>query len=121
MWPTLGALYEPEEEGEALEKRMARGEAAFTPLHALALMLFMVLYPPCLATAIAVKLQAGSVNYMVLSIVYPMLLGLVSATLVFSLGSLLDLTGLQAMIGFYALALGLTIFMGIYKTKPQKN
>jgi hypothetical protein len=43
---TLGALYEPEEEGEALETRMARGEKAFTDLHALALMLFMVLYPP---------------------------------------------------------------------------
>ena len=61
---TLGALYEPEQEGEALEQRMAKGEAGFTALHALALMLFMVLYPPCLATSIAVKLQAGSARWM---------------------------------------------------------
>ena len=56
---TLGALYDQEEEGEALEQRMAKAETGFTPLHALALMLFMVLYPPCLATSIAVKLQAA--------------------------------------------------------------
>jgi len=115
---TLGALYEQEEEGEALEARMARGETQFTPLHALALMLFMVLYPPCMATAIAVKLQAGSVKWMLFSIAYPMLLGLAVAVLVFSLGGALGLTGLQAMFGFYALALAFTIFMGFFKNDP---
>jgi len=116
---TLGALYEQEEEGEALEQRMARGETDFTSLHALALMLFMVLYPPCMATAIAVKIQAGAVKWMLFSIGYPMLLGLVVATLVFSLGSALDLSGLQAMFAFYALALAFTIFMGFYKNQPE--
>ncbi|MBN1850560.1 MAG: ferrous iron transport protein B [Deltaproteobacteria bacterium] len=114
---TLGALYEQEEEGEALEKRMAKGEEGFTPLHALALMLFMVLYPPCLATAIAVKIQAGSARWMLFSIIYPMVLGIAVAILVFSLGSALGLSGLQAMFAFYGLALALTIFMGLYKNK----
>jgi ferrous iron transport protein B len=109
---TLGALYEQEEEGEALEQRMARGEAGFTPLHALALMLFMVLYPPCLATSIAVKLQAGSVKWMLFSMTYPMVLGLAFSTLVFSLGSALGLSGLQAMFAFYGLALAFTVIMG---------
>ena len=116
---TLGALYEQEEEGEVLEERMARGEEGFTPLHALALMLFMVLYPPCIATSIAVKLQAGSVKWMLFSIAYPMLLGILVAILVFSLGSALCLSGLQAMFAFYGLALAITIFMGFFKNKSD--
>ena len=109
---TLGALYEPEQEGEALEQRMAKGETDFTALHALALMLFMVLYPPCLATSIAVKLQAGSLRWMFFSMGYPMALGLTVAILVFSGGSALGLNGLQAMVFFYALALAVTIAAG---------
>jgi ferrous iron transport protein B len=118
---TLGALYEQEEEGEALEQRMAKGEAGFTPLHALALMLFMVLYPPCLATSIAVKIQSGSVKWMLFSIAYPMLLGIVVASMVFTIGSALQLSGLQAMAGFYGLALAFTIFMGFFKNKNEYN
>lgn len=116
---TLGAIYEQEEEGEDLETRMAKGESGFTSLHALSLMLFMVLYPPCMATAMAVKLQAGSVKWMLFSIGYPMALGIVVATLVFSLGSALGLSGLQAMFGFYLLALLFTVFMGLFKNKPE--
>ena len=118
---TLGALYEPEEEGEALEQRMAKGEEGFTPLHALALMLFMVLYPPCLATSIAVKLQSGSVKWMLFSIIYPMVLGFVGATMVFSVGRALNLNGLQAMAAFYGLALAFTIFMGLFKNQVQQT
>ncbi len=109
---TLGALYQQEEEGEALEQRMKREEEGFTPLHALALMIFMVLYPPCLATAIAVKLQAGSVKWMLFSIGYPMLLGLAVASLIFSAGRAMELSGLQAMVGFYGLALAVAVTMG---------
>jgi ferrous iron transport protein B len=116
---TLGALYEQESDGQALEERMAKGEADFTPLHALALMLFMVLYPPCMATAMAVKLQAGSAKWMLFSIGYPMLLGVAIASLVFSIGSALGLSGLQAMFGFYGLALAFTLFMGLFSSKQK--
>lgn len=116
---TLGALYEQEEEGEALEQRMAKGEAGFTPLHALSLMLFMVLYPPCLATAIAVKVQAGSIKWMLFAMIYPMVLGLVAAVLVFSGGSALGLSGLEAMFAFYGLALVFTIIMGFTGKKSE--
>ncbi|WP_024336015.1 ferrous iron transport protein B [Desulfotignum balticum] len=109
---TLGALYEQGDASESLESRMARGEQDFTPLHALALMMFMVLYPPCLATAIAVKLQSGSVKWMLFAMGYPMLLGLVVASLIFTGGSLLGLSGLQAMAAFYLLALAITIAAG---------
>ncbi|MDD3800621.1 MAG: ferrous iron transport protein B [Desulfuromonas thiophila] len=110
---TLGALYLPQEDNETLEQRMAQGEEGFTALHALALMLFMVLYPPCLATAMAVKLQTGSLGWMLFSLGYPMVLGLLVASLVFTGGSLLGLSGLQAMMAFYLLALLITTVVGL--------
>ncbi len=116
---TLGALYQSDEKGEALEQRMAKGEKGFTPLHALALMLFMVLYPPCLATAIAVKLQTGSVKWMLFSIIYPMVLGVAVAILVFSGGRALGLTGLEAMAAIYGLALAVTVLTGFLKSKTE--
>jgi ferrous iron transport protein B len=117
---TLGALYDQGETGDqSLEKRMAEGEAGFTPLHALALMLFMVLYPPCIATTIMVKIQSGSIKWMLFSMIYPMALGLMVAVLVFTGGSALGLTGLQAMFAFYGLALAATIVTGLIKNREE--
>lgn len=111
---TLGALYDQGETGDqSLERRMAEGETGFTPLHALAVMLFMVLYPPCIATTIMVKIQSGSIKWMLFSMLYPMVLGLMAAVLVFTGGSALGLTGIQAMFCFYGLALGATIVAGL--------
>lgn len=114
---TLGALYQQEEEGETLEKRMKKGEAGFTPLHALALMLFMVLYPPCIATTIMVKLQTGSFKWMFFSMIYPIVLGLMVASLIFTGGNALGLNGLQAMILFYMMALATTVATGFINNK----
>jgi ferrous iron transport protein B len=114
---TLGALYEQEEEGESLETRMDRGEKGFTPLHALALMLFMVLYPPCVATSIMVKIQTGQIRWMMFSMIFPIVLGAAVATLIYSGGTLFELSGLQAMIAFYGLALAITIGTGFLKNK----
>ncbi|WP_321491709.1 ferrous iron transport protein B [uncultured Desulfobacter sp.] len=118
---TLGALYEQDDAGGdgSLESRMARSEEGFTPLHALALMMFMVLYPPCLATSIAVKLQSGSVKWMLFGMFYPMVLGISVATFIFTGGTLLGLNGLQAMGVFYGIALGTTIATGFIKTKSE--
>lgn len=114
---TLGALYQQEEEGESLETRMERGEKGFTALHALALMLFMALYPPCVATGIMVKIQTGEIRWMIFSMIFPIVLGVSVATLVFSGGTLLGLTGLQAMFVFYGLGLVTTIGTGFLKTR----
>ncbi len=122
---TLGALYQPEEgdeAGQTLEQRMGSQQEGFTPLHALALMLFMVLYPPCIATTIAVKLQTGSIKWMVFAMTYPMLLGLGVAVFIFTVGSMLALTGQQAMMAFYGLALLFAIIMGFvnFKEEPEE-
>jgi len=116
----LGALYDQGETGnQSLEQRMAEGEAGFTPLHALSLMLFMVLYPPCIATTIMVKVQSGSFKWMLFSMFYPMALGLVVAMAVFTGGKTLGLTGFQAMFAFYGLALTATIGMGLIKNRED--
>ena len=80
-------------------------------------MMFMVLYPPCLATSIAVKIQSGSVKWMLFAMSYPMALGLLVSSLIFTGGSLLGLTGLQAMGAFYGLALLITILTGFIPMK----
>ncbi len=111
---TLGSLYDHEDDGgdQSLERRIKKEESGFTPLHALALMMFMVLYPPCIATTIAVKLQSGSVSWMLFSMGVPMIMGALVSIMIFTGGTLLGLTGLQAMGVFYCLAVLITIMMG---------
>ncbi|MGE4555762.1 MAG: ferrous iron transport protein B [Desulfovibrionaceae bacterium] len=126
---TLGALYQPVDSGDensleqdtALESRMARQEAGFTPLHALALMLFMALYPPCMAATMVVKVQAGSWKWMLFSLVYMTALGSVVAFLIFSGGSLLGLTGLEAMAWFYGAAVAAVIVTGLIRPKHAET
>jgi len=112
---TLGALYEQTGGEDSLENRISDRNTGFTPLHALTLMLFMVLYPPCIATSVAVKVQTGSYRWLLFSIGYPILLGFGVAALVFSVAQAVGLSGLQAMYGFYALAFVITLAAGLIK------
>lgn len=122
---TLGALYikEPGEAGGAgkntdtLEQRMKQQEGDLTPLHAMALMLFMVFCPPCLPTIMAIRVQTGSTRWMLFAFFMPLLLGLLTAVLVFTGGSALGLSGFQAMWMFYLIPLTLTVLLGLIKTK----
>ncbi|MFP4396830.1 MAG: ferrous iron transport protein B [Desulfonatronovibrio sp.] len=109
---TLGVLFqEGADENATLEERMGKeGErTGQTPLNALALMIFFALYPPCLATTIMVKVQTGSYKWMLFSIVFPTVFGLIMASAVYTGGSLLGLSGIQAMALFYFLALATAI------------
>ena len=124
---TLGALYikEPgESEGEGgerntdtLEQRMKRQEGDLTPLHAMALMLFMVLCPPCLPTIMAIRVQTGSTGWMLFAFFVPLILGLLAAVLVFSGGSAFGLSGFEAMWMFYLIPLTLTVLLGLIRTR----
>jgi ferrous iron transport protein B len=105
---TLGAIFqEGADEGATLETRMQNeGQSeGRTPLGALAIIIFFALYPPCLATTIMVKVQTGSYKWMLFSIIFPTILGLVVSSAVFTGGTLLGLTGVQAMVAFYLIAL----------------
>lgn len=116
---TLGAIYQSDEEGATLEKRMAEKETDFTPLHALSLLLVMALFPPCIATVLTIKIQTNSVKWMLFSMAYQMLLGITVASVVFTGGSLLGLSGLQAMGVFFGMALAFTIGMGFVNPRHE--
>ncbi|CCH50169.1 ferrous iron transport protein B [Pseudodesulfovibrio piezophilus] len=118
---TLGSIYGIDGSGQSVQETMKAGEVGFTSLHALALMLFMALYPPCVPTSIMVKHQSNSTGWMLFSIGYQTLLGLFVASLVFTGGSLLGLSGFQAMWAFYGLCVATTLGMALIPTREEKE
>ncbi len=118
---TLGSLYSVDGSEKSVQESMKEGEVGFSPLHALALMLFMALYPPCVPTSIMVRHQVNSNKWMLFSIAYQTLLGLFVASLVFTGGSLLGLTGFQAMWLFYAVCVAATLIMAVVPTPEEKE
>ncbi|MCJ2163365.1 MULTISPECIES: ferrous iron transport protein B [unclassified Pseudodesulfovibrio] len=118
---TLGSIYGIDGSDQSVQESMKAGEGGFTPLHALALMLFMALYPPCVPASIMVRSQSNSTKWMLFSIGYQTLLGLFVASLVFTGGTVLGLTGVQAMWGFYALCVATTLIMAMIPTPEEKE
>ncbi|NDV19052.1 ferrous iron transport protein B [Pseudodesulfovibrio sp. JC047] len=110
---TLGAIYGIDGSDQSVQQSMKEGESGFTPLHALALMLFMALYPPCVPASIMVRHEANSTKWMLFSIGYQTFLGLIVASLVFTGGRVLGLTGFQTMWAFYALCVATTLGMAM--------
>ncbi len=116
---TIGVLYQMgADDNKSLEERMGSesDKGGFSPLHALAVMVFFALYPPCLATTIMIKVQTGSYKWMLFSILFPTILGFIVASLIFTLGSAANLTGIQMMAVFYVLVIILTIITGLFKS-----
>ncbi|MCK5450905.1 MAG: ferrous iron transport protein B, partial [Candidatus Omnitrophica bacterium] len=118
---TLGSIYqaEPDDGGIRLEDRMKGKEKGWTPLHALALILFMAMYPPCIPTLLMIKVETGSIKWALFAAVYPIVLGIGISVLVFTGGRLLGLSGLQAMVAFYILALEVTLITACIKGKTE--
>ena len=111
---TFKALYGIGNDGKYLGAALSEstGESAITSLNAVALMLFMALFPPCLATIIIVKVATRSYRWMLFAFAYPATLGMLVACLVYSGGHALGMSGWQAMWTFYGLALAVAVFMG---------
>jgi ferrous iron transport protein B len=85
---TLGVLYasgESEEEG-ALERALIA--SGMTPLSALSMMVFVLLYLPCFATTAAIRRETGSTRWMLFSITYSTAVAWLAAFLVFQGGRL---------------------------------
>jgi ferrous iron transport protein B len=85
---TLGVLHAVGEEGgeDALGKALLA--AGMTPLSALAMMVFVLLYLPCLATTAAIRRETGSTRWMLFSIAYSTTVAWVTACLVYQGGRL---------------------------------
>ncbi len=72
---TLGVLYVGDDDAELLSERLRKtskttGEAPFTPAKALAFLVFVLIYFPCIASVVAIVKEAGSWKYGVFTIVY---------------------------------------------------
>ncbi len=115
---TLGSLYENNKSKKQRSEEAMAQNSGYTPLHATAIIIFMLLTPPCIATMIVVKMQTNSYMWMSFSIFFPMLLGLLLASLVFSLGLKYTWSGVEAMSYYYVVTVALTFFVGLF---PQKN
>jgi ferrous iron transport protein B len=115
---TLGSLYENNKADNLRAEEAMAQNSGYTPLHAAAIIIFMILTPPCIATMIVVKLQTNSYKWMLFAIFFPITLGLIAASSIFSLGVSLNLNGVEAFGLFYALVIALALIAG---SIPQKR
>jgi len=87
---TLGVLYSVEEEAESGALKQALLSSGMTPLSALSMMIFVLLYLPCLAT-IAVIRRETSLKWMMISIVYSTSIAWIMALFAYQGGKLIGL------------------------------
>ena len=89
---TLGTIYslETEDDTESLQEALAQ-DPAFSPLVAYALMVFVLLYVPCMSTVAVVKRETNSWKWALFLIGYTVLLAWIMGTLVYQGGLLLGL------------------------------
>lgn len=92
---TLSVLYTGEEEdSQALSERLkqdldAEGNPVFTLLIALSLMLFVLIYFPCIATISAIVNESGSWKWGIFVVIYTCVLAWVVSFVVYQTGSLI--------------------------------
>jgi len=92
---TMGVLYTGDEEDEDLLREKLQSETredgtkAFTPLIALSLLLFVLIYFPCVATIAAIKNESGSWKWALFTIFYTTALAWLVSFIVYQVGSLL--------------------------------
>jgi ferrous iron transport protein B len=86
---TLGVLYAADDasEPDALKKVLLASN--FTPLSAFSMMVFVLLYLPCLATVAAIRRETRSMKWMAFSIAYTTSVAWVTSFLVYQGGKLL--------------------------------
>ncbi len=114
---TLGSLYENNKADDMRAEEAMALNSGYTPLHATAIIIFMLLTPPCIATMIVVKMQAGGYRWMLFAIFFPVALGVVVSSTVFTLGSAYALSGVEAMTYFYIITVLIALALGFYPTK----
>jgi len=114
---TLGSLYENNKaDNQRAEEAMAQN-SGYTPLHATAIIIFMLLTPPCIATMIVVKMQTNSFKWMLFAIFFPIGLGIISSAIIFTLGNMYSWSGFEAMTYYYIVVLLITLILGLYPNK----
>ncbi len=108
---TIGSIYE-NGKAERPEEAFGSRETGYNALHAVAMLIFMIFTPPCIASMVVLKLNVQSYKLMVTAIFMPFILGLLFASIFFTLGTHFRWSGLQAMGYFYATIVSITIILG---------
>lgn len=90
---TLGTAYSlgdtRGEHGQSLSARLA-ADPGWSPLRAIAMMLFVMLYAPCSATTAAIRRESGKWRWALFAIAYSTVLAFALAAGVYQVGSALD-------------------------------
>jgi ferrous iron transport protein B len=86
---TLGVLFAADTDQDCDVLQNALAASGMTPLSALSMMVFVLLYLPCLATVAAIRRETGSYKWMFFSIAYSTALAWVVAFVIYQGGRLL--------------------------------
>jgi ferrous iron transport protein B len=86
---TMGILYAANEKEDSEALKNALLSSGMTPIAALAMMVFVLLYMPCLATLAAIRRETASLKWMIFSISYSTLLAWGMAFLVYQSGTMI--------------------------------
>jgi len=86
---TLGVLYAADDTSEPDALKKALLASNFTPLSAFAMMIFVLLYLPCLATVAAIRRETRSMRWMFFSIIYTTSVAWIMSFLVYQGGKIL--------------------------------
>lgn len=92
---TMGVLYSGDSQNqESLQERLlsetyADGSYVFTPLTVISLLLFVLIYFPCVATVVAIKEEAHSWKWALFSLTYSTALAWLIGFIVYQVGNLL--------------------------------
>lgn len=116
---TLGSLYENNKADSKRAEEAMYENSEYTPLHAVAIIIFMILTPPCIATMIVVKMQSNSYRWMFFAIFFPITLGVIISSFLFSFGSLAGWSGVEAMSYFYVVVVFLALFLGLMPNRQN--
>jgi ferrous iron transport protein B len=86
---TMGILYATDETEDSAALQNALLSSGMTTLGALAMMVFVLLYMPCLATVTAIKRETGSFKWMIFSVVYSTSIAWIVAFCIYQGGTIL--------------------------------
>ncbi|MCJ8326106.1 MAG: ferrous iron transport protein B [Campylobacterales bacterium] len=114
---TIGAIYESHKDTQA---NSIKSSNAYSQLGAVAIIIFMALTPPCIATMIMIRVQSNSYKWMFFAIIYPMFLGLIFSIGIFQIGNYFQLSGVSAMVYFYILIILITIVLSLLPNNKKE-
>ncbi|MCK9337979.1 MAG: ferrous iron transport protein B [Arcobacteraceae bacterium] len=114
---TLGSLYENNKADSIRAEEAMAQNSGYSDLHAVIMIIFMILTPPCIASMIVIKLQTGKYRWMMFAIFFPITIGIGICIALFNMGLAYGWSGLETMVYFYVGMALIATFLGILPTK----